>query len=43
MSSLSYLALLIYELAFGMNNKSVKNFLSFLESIGSPLWDAYQS
>jgi hypothetical protein len=26
--------MLIYELAFGMNNKSVENFLSFLESLG---------
>jgi hypothetical protein len=33
--------MIIYELAFGMNNKSVENFLSFLESLGSPLWDAY--
>jgi hypothetical protein len=41
MSSLSCLALLICELAFGMNNKSVENFLSFLESLGSPLFDAY--
>jgi hypothetical protein len=33
--------MLIYELAVGMNNKSVENFLSFLESLGSPLWDVY--
>jgi hypothetical protein len=33
--------MIIYELAFGMNNKSVENFLSFLESLGSPLWDVY--
>jgi hypothetical protein len=33
--------MLIYELAFGMNNKSVENFLSFLESLGSPFWDVY--
>jgi hypothetical protein len=34
--------MLVYDLAFGMNNKSVKNFLSFLESLESPLWDVYK-
>jgi hypothetical protein len=33
--------MIICELTFGMNNKSVENFLSFLESLGSPLWDIY--
>jgi hypothetical protein len=33
--------MLTYDLAFGMNNKSVENFLSFLESLGSPLGDVY--
>jgi hypothetical protein len=33
--------MLICELGFGMNNKSVENFLSFLESLGSLLWDVY--
>jgi hypothetical protein len=33
--------MLIYELAFGLNNKDVDNFLSCLESLGSPLWDVY--
>jgi hypothetical protein len=33
--------MLSYDLAFGMNNKRVENFLSFLESLGSPLWDVY--
>jgi hypothetical protein len=33
--------MIIYELAFGMSNKSVENFLIFLESLGSPLWDVY--
>jgi hypothetical protein len=33
--------MLIYELAVGMNNKHVENFLSFLESLGSPLWEVY--
>jgi hypothetical protein len=34
--------MIIYELAFGMNNKSVEKFLSFLESLRSPSWDVYK-
>jgi hypothetical protein len=33
--------MLTYDLAFGMNNKRVENFLSFPESLGSHLWDVY--
>jgi hypothetical protein len=33
--------MLTYDLAFGRINKRVENFLSFLESLGSPLWDIY--
>jgi hypothetical protein len=33
--------MLIYEFGFGMNNYNVVIFLSFLESLGSPLWDVY--
>jgi hypothetical protein len=35
------LVMITYELAFGTNNKVVDNFLSFLESLGSPLFDVY--
>jgi hypothetical protein len=33
--------MLTYDLAFGMSNKSMENFLSFLESLGSRLWGVY--
>jgi hypothetical protein len=39
--TLACLVMLICELATGMNNKSVESFLSFLESLGSSLWDVY--
>ena len=35
--------LLNFESALGVNNKVVDNFLSFPESLGSPLFDAYRS
>ena len=40
---LAYLIMLTYELAFGMNNKVLDNFIKFPESPGSPLLDAYIS
>jgi len=40
---LAYLIMLTYELAFGMNNKVVENFIFFPESLGSPLLDNYIS
>ena len=40
---LAYLIMLTYELAFRMNNKVLDNFIIFLESLGSPLLDAYIS
>jgi hypothetical protein len=39
--TLAFLVMIVYDLAFGMNNKGVENFLRFLESLGSPLWDGY--
>ena len=35
--------MLTYELAFGMSKKVLDNFISFTESLGSPLLDAYIS
>ena len=40
---LAYLAMLTYELAFRINNKVVDNFISFPESLESPLLDICNS
>ena len=37
------LTLLFVELAFGVNNKDLDNFIIFRESLGSPLLEAYNS
>jgi hypothetical protein len=39
--ALACLVMIICKFAFSMNKKSVKSFLSFLDSLGSPLWDVY--
>jgi hypothetical protein len=41
--TLACLPWLTSELAFGVNNKVVDNFLSFPESLGSPLLDIWIS
>jgi hypothetical protein len=38
-----FLTLLTNESTQGVNNKVVENFLSFVENLGSPLFDAYNS